>query len=84
MYPGYSAAGIKRTRIANAAGSRMLGTLQTVTSDADPVIGAVPISLGVSELQVAGIEAYARVRAEEVRDRLAYYAWRSVPRVNGS
>jgi hypothetical protein len=50
---------------------------QTARSCADAAIGAVPISLGVSKLEVARIDARARV--EEVRERLAPYAWKDAP-----
>ena len=69
-----------RTRIAGTAGSSMLGDrMQTATSSADPAIGAVSIPLGVSELELARIDADARARAEDVRERLAQCQWKSAP-----
>lgn len=69
-----------RKRIASAAGSWMLGDhMQTATSYADPAVGAVFISLGVSELELAHIDVDAGARAEDVRERLAQYARKGAP-----
>jgi hypothetical protein len=53
-------------------------------SHADPAIGAVftsaiPISLYVSELELARIDSDTRSRAEDVRERNAQYAWKRAP-----
>jgi hypothetical protein len=60
------------------------GHMQTATSHADPAIGAVftsaiPISLYVSELELARIDSDTRSRAEDVRERNAQYAWKRAP-----
>jgi len=53
--------------------------MQTAASYADPAIGAVFIPLGVSELELARIDADARTRAEDVGEGLAQYVWKSAP-----
>jgi|SRR5271168_4152130 len=53
--------------------------MQTATSYADPSIGAVFISLGVSEFELARIDVDAGARAEDVRERLAQYARKGAP-----
>jgi hypothetical protein len=58
----------------------MLGDhMQTAISYVDPAIGAVCISFGVSDLELAHIDVDAGARAEEVRGRLAQYARKSAP-----
>jgi hypothetical protein len=50
--------------------------MQAATSCADPAIGAVFISLDVSEPEIARIDADAIARAEDVGEGLAQYAWK--------
>jgi len=58
----------------------MLGTTcRQPQSYADPAIGVAFTSLSVSGLELARIDADARARAEDVRERLAQYAWKSAP-----
>ena len=53
--------------------------MQTVTSYAGPVIGAVFTSSWVSEFELARIDADASARAEDVGEGLAQYVWKSAP-----
>ena len=80
---GHSAAGSGRRRENTYCQRRRIldvgDHMQTATSYADPAIGAVFISLGVSEPEPARIDVDAGVRAEDVRERLAQYARKSAP-----
>jgi hypothetical protein len=77
-----SAVGLRRRRRENTNRQRrgildVGDQMQTATTYADPAIGAVSTSLGVFELGLARVEADARAGAEEVKERLAQYPWKS-------
>jgi hypothetical protein len=79
---GHSAAGSSRRRENTCQRRRILDVgdhMQTATSYADPAIGAVLISLGVSELELARMDVDAGAREEDLRERLAQYARKSAP-----
>jgi hypothetical protein len=48
--------------------------MQTATSHADRAIGGVFVSSGVSERELARVDADAKARAEDVGEGLAQYA----------
>jgi len=80
---GHSTAGSSRRRANTNCQRRGIfdvgDHMQTAASYADPAIGAVFIPLGVSELELARIDADARTRAEDVGERLAHYTRKRAP-----